>query len=65
LIADADPAEHHNVAAAHATIWSELFEAVLQLNATVYSPTRRANGHDGAACDQALKNGNFWGPFLP
>ena len=39
------------------------YHSVQKLNATVYSPER--GGHDGTACNQALENGNFWGPFLP
>eukprot|EP01043_Picozoa_sp_COSAG02_P052342 COSAG02_NODE_5622_length_4175_cov_13.084642_3_plen_207_part_00 len=59
----ADPHEIRNVAMENAEKWNELHTAVQKLNATVYSPER--GGHDGTACNQALENGNFWGPFLP
>ena len=75
-----DPTEHRNLAAgtstvgtgvgasgngvdpAHAAVMVELHAALKQLNTAIFTPHR---GEDSvAACEAALNNGGFYGPFV-
>ena len=45
------PAELHNVASQQPAVYQQMYEAILELNKTVYSPVRGSD--DGAACEAA------------
>ena len=60
----ADPSEYTNLAAdpAHAADLESMTNLVASLDATIFNPSR--GKADPLACDQADKNGNFWGPWI-
>ena len=60
----ADPSEYVNLATdpAYKDELNTMKKLVASLDATIFQPNR---GHaDPKACDKAVKNGNFWGPWI-
>ena len=54
---------YDNVAAGNPTIYNAMYEAILELNQTVFSPIR--GNDDNLACELAMKEYgfSFWWPY--
>mmetsp|Transcript_2744 Transcript_2744/g.6567 ORF Transcript_2744/g.6567 Transcript_2744/m.6567 type:complete len:160 (-) Transcript_2744:964-1443(-) len=59
----ADPLESTNVASAQPAVASQLQARLAFYRKGVYAPYR--GDIEGAACQQVVTNGGFWGPWLP
>lgn len=58
-----DPTEHVNLVEDMPAKATEMRALLAQLNKGYFNPDR--GQPDVRACDRAMQNGNFWGPFLP
>eukprot|EP00040_Diaphanoeca_grandis_P027589 m.157279 g.157279 ORF g.157279 m.157279 type:complete len:561 (-) comp31048_c0_seq1:97-1779(-) len=58
-----DPGEHINLATTMPTIYNSMLAQADEVEKGVFSPDRGTDDH--VACQQAIENGFFWGPFLP
>ena len=58
----ADPTEHHDLAASQPEILTKLRSRLQELNKQNYDPDRGRG--DPRACQQAVANGGFYGPWL-
>ena len=59
-----DPTEHTDLAAEQPALVAKLTNLLQTANESVFSPDR-GPVQQAAACAQAKKNQNFWGPWLP
>ena len=59
-----DPTEHVNLidVPAHAMTVAKMQARLGELNKDLFTPNR--GSFDQGSCDQAAKNGNFWGPWI-
>lgn len=57
-----DPQENHNLATLMPDLFFDMLRRVDELQETVYSPVR--GDKDPLACEQAVENGYYWGPWL-
>jgi arylsulfatase I/J len=58
-----DPEERHDLASTMPDMLKEMKTKFVKLNETYFNPNRGRPWPE--ACETAVKNGNFWGPFLP
>ena len=58
-----DPFETNDLAKARPEKVAELMKKVTAYEATAFNPKR--GGTDPLSCQAAVRNGGFWGPFLP
>ena len=56
-----DPGEYNNLASTMPELFNEMLVRINELQTTVYSPVR--GDVDPLACEQAIENGMYWGPF--
>ena len=59
-----DETEHNDLADAMPDKVDEILQKMRAAQKTVYDPDRGASQLQ-KACDTVVKNGGFWGPFLP
>ena len=57
-----DPQENDNLATRMPQLFLDMLRRVDELQETVYSPIRGVT--DPLACEQAIENGYYWGPWL-
>jgi hypothetical protein len=58
----ADPSEHVNIASTHQALLASMQSRLQALNKDHFAPVRGSG--DVAACEQAVRNGGFYGPFV-
>ena len=57
-----DPSESNNLAESMPDLFASMLTRLDEVQQTTYSPDR--GGYNRAACQQAIENNNYWGPFI-
>ena len=58
----ADPNEYNNIIASKQEVWKTMLARMDEVQKGVWSPVR--GNTDPRACEAAIANGGFWGPFI-
>ena len=58
----ADPNEYNNIIASKQEVWETMLARIDEVQKGVWSPVRGTT--DPRACEAAIANGGFWGPFI-